>query len=124
MFGNIGPWELVLILLIALIVVGPGKLPDVARSLGKGLSEFRKVTMGVRKEFQEAVKLDDLDKPAPKDVPPNPLDSIPVKEEEVSVSAEVVEVKGDAGEAEETVADAVVAAEVEQEKITGDKSIN
>ncbi|HWQ74614.1 MAG TPA: twin-arginine translocase TatA/TatE family subunit [Syntrophomonas sp.] len=78
MFGNIGPWELILILLIALIVVGPGKLPDVARSLGKGLSEFRKVTSGVRKEFEDAVNLDDLTKPAPpKTVPPNPLDSIP-----------------------------------------------
>lgn len=78
MFGNIGPWELILILLIALIVVGPSKLPDVARSLGKGLSEFKKVTSGVRKEFEDAVNLDDLTKPAPpKTVPPNPLDSIP-----------------------------------------------
>ncbi|HZK87021.1 MAG TPA: Sec-independent protein translocase protein TatB [Syntrophomonas sp.] len=62
MFGNIGPWELILILLIALIVVGPGKLPDVARSLGKGLNEFKKATSGVRKEFEDAVKMDDLTK--------------------------------------------------------------
>jgi sec-independent protein translocase protein TatA len=62
MFGNIGPWELILILLIALIVVGPGKLPDVARSLGKGLNEFKKATSGMRKEFEDAVKMDDLTK--------------------------------------------------------------
>lgn len=124
MFGNIGPWELVLILLIALIVVGPGKLPDVARSLGKGLNEFKKVTTGVRKEFQDAVKLDDLNKPAPKDVPPNPLDSIPIKEEEVSVPAERMESTGDADEGEETGTESVVSVEDEQDKITGDKSVN
>jgi sec-independent protein translocase protein TatA len=123
MFGNIGPWELVLILLIALIVVGPGKLPDVARSLGKGLNEFKKVTTGVRKEFQDAVKLDDLNKPAPNDVPPNPLDSVPVKEEEVLVPEEVMESTGDA-EMEETGAESVVPSEDEQDKITGDKSVN
>jgi len=57
---NIGPWELGLILLVALIVVGPGKLPEVARAIGKGLHEFKKVTSGYKKEFQEA--LDDMDK--------------------------------------------------------------
>lgn len=124
MFGNIGPWELVLILLIALIVVGPGKLPDVARSLGKGLNEFKKVTTGVRKEFQDAVKLDDLNKPAPKDVPPNPLDSIPIKEEEVSVPAERMESTSNAAEGEETGTESVVSVEDEQDKITGDKSVN
>ncbi|HNX93033.1 MAG TPA: Sec-independent protein translocase protein TatB [Syntrophomonas sp.] len=124
MFGNIGPWELLLILLIALIVVGPGKLPDVARSLGKGLSEFKKVTTGVRKEFQDAVNLDDLNKPASKTVPPNPLDSIPVNEEEMSVPAEVIEDTGDDAAAEETGAELVVPAEDEQNIITDDKSVN
>ncbi|MEA1962130.1 MAG: twin-arginine translocase TatA/TatE family subunit [Bacillota bacterium] len=57
--GNIGPWELVFILLIALIVVGPGKLPEVAKSMGKGLNEFKKATSGVKKEFEDAVRLDD-----------------------------------------------------------------
>jgi len=57
--GNIGPWELVLILLIALIVVGPGKLPEVAKSLGKATREFKKATTGVQKEFQDAMKFDD-----------------------------------------------------------------
>lgn len=57
--GNIGPWELVLILLIALIVVGPGKLPDVAKSLGKAINEFKRSTSGVQKEFQDAIKFDE-----------------------------------------------------------------
>jgi TatA/E family protein of Tat protein translocase len=57
--GNIGPWELVFILAIALIVVGPGKLPEVAKSMGKAVNEFKKSTSGVKKEFENAMKLDD-----------------------------------------------------------------
>ena len=39
---NVGPWELILILVILLIIVGPGKLPQVGRSLGEALQNFRK----------------------------------------------------------------------------------
>ncbi|MEA1961050.1 MAG: twin-arginine translocase TatA/TatE family subunit [Bacillota bacterium] len=42
LIGNFGPWELVLILFIVLIVVGPGKLPQVGKSMGKALQNFRK----------------------------------------------------------------------------------
>ena len=57
--GNIGPWELVFILAMALIVVGPGKLPEVAKSMGKAVNEFKKSTSGVKKEFENAMKFDD-----------------------------------------------------------------
>ena len=40
---NVGPMELVLVLAVALIVLGPKKLPEVGRSLGRGLREFRLV---------------------------------------------------------------------------------
>ncbi|MDD3852353.1 MAG: twin-arginine translocase TatA/TatE family subunit [Syntrophomonadaceae bacterium] len=42
LIGNFGPWELALILLIVLIIVGPGKLPQVGQSMGKALQNFRK----------------------------------------------------------------------------------
>lgn len=57
-FPNIGAPELIVILIIALIVLGPGKLPDVAASLGKSVREFRKAAT----ETTDAVK---IDAPAP-----------------------------------------------------------
>lgn len=42
LIGNFGPWELILILAIVLIVVGPGKLPQVGQSIGKALQNFKK----------------------------------------------------------------------------------
>ena len=46
-FPNIGAPELIVILIIALVVLGPGKLPDVAASLGKSVREFRKAATDV-----------------------------------------------------------------------------
>ena len=57
--GNVGPWEVLIILLIALIVVGPGKLPEVAKGLGKAYNDFKKASSGVRQEIQNAINLDD-----------------------------------------------------------------
>lgn len=52
MFG-IGPWELVLILVIALVVFGPGKLPEVGKALGNGLKEFRRASEGLKEEVRK-----------------------------------------------------------------------
>ncbi|QGG46224.1 Sec-independent protein translocase protein TatB [Heliorestis convoluta] len=55
-FLNIGFPELMLILVLALIVFGPSKLPEIGRSIGKGLTEFRKVTEGVKSQMDDAMK--------------------------------------------------------------------
>jgi sec-independent protein translocase protein TatB len=53
MFG-IGPTELIVILVIALLVLGPKRLPDLASGLGKGLAEFRRATADINAELDEA----------------------------------------------------------------------
>ena len=50
MFG-IGLPELIIIMVIALIVIGPSKLPDLARALGKGMAEFRKATQEIKESL-------------------------------------------------------------------------
>ncbi|MBW2346646.1 MAG: twin-arginine translocase TatA/TatE family subunit [Deltaproteobacteria bacterium] len=67
MFG-IGMPELILIMVIALIVIGPSKLPDLARALGKGMAEFRKATQ----ELKESLDVEADLKAAKEDV----IDSI------------------------------------------------
>jgi len=53
MFG-IGPTELIVILIIALLVIGPKKLPELARTLGAGFAEFRRATSDITEEFDNA----------------------------------------------------------------------
>lgn len=51
---NIGPQELIVVLVVALVVVGPKRLPELARAIGRGLNEFRKI----QDEVKDMVKFD------------------------------------------------------------------
>ena len=55
MFG-IGMTELLVIFVIGLLVLGPKRLPELARSLGRGLAEFRRASLDVRKEFMDVAE--------------------------------------------------------------------
>jgi TatA/E family protein of Tat protein translocase len=61
-FFGMGPLEILLILIVGVIAFGPGRLPRMARNLGKGITAFKKATMDlttqVSKEFEELEKED------------------------------------------------------------------
>ncbi|NJD61758.1 MAG: twin-arginine translocase TatA/TatE family subunit [Deltaproteobacteria bacterium] len=64
MFG-IGFQEMILILVVVLIFFGPKRLPDLAKSLGKGLAEFKKASEEVKKGIDEAMKEEPAKEEAP-----------------------------------------------------------
>jgi TatA/E family protein of Tat protein translocase len=60
MFGSLGMPELILILVIALIVFGPKKLPEVGRSLGKAMREFKRTTEEIKGKFEEQINAEEF----------------------------------------------------------------
>jgi Tat protein translocase TatB subunit len=54
--GNLGGGELLVILLIALLVLGPDKLPGAARNIGRAMSEFRRMSSGFQAELRDALQ--------------------------------------------------------------------
>ncbi len=71
LFG-IGPIELLVILVLALIVFGPNKLPEIARSLGKALSELRRTSQEVTNTVMRELDVDSEPEKAPKPPPKIP----------------------------------------------------
>ncbi len=64
MFGPIGMPELIVIFVIALIIFGPRKLPELGKSLGKSLGEFKRASNDLRHTLEEEIRVEDV-KPAP-----------------------------------------------------------
>lgn len=56
MFGSIGGTELILILIIALIIFGPRKLPELGKSLGRGIAEFRKASYEFKNTLEREIE--------------------------------------------------------------------
>ncbi len=60
MFGGIGTWEILIILLVALLVFGGKQLPQVAKGIGRGLRDFQKATQDAKDEIQKIMDDDEL----------------------------------------------------------------
>ena len=87
MFGSLGLPEILFILVLALLVFGPRKLPEVGRTIGRALGEFRRATGDLKRSLDREMTLDAT--PAPR--PPA---------EDSSPSSEPVAGEGEGGEAE------------------------
>jgi sec-independent protein translocase protein TatA len=83
MFGSIGMPELIIIFVIALIIFGPRKLPELGRSLGKSLSEFKRASNELRQTLDEEIRVEQQQPPPqqpqtpPKAAEPRPSDAVP-----------------------------------------------
>lgn len=69
---QIGPLEILTVAVLALVVFGPQRLPEIARNIGKAINEMRRVTADMRSELREGMSTGDLDE----DEPPEPAKPI------------------------------------------------
>jgi sec-independent protein translocase protein TatA len=72
MFGNIGMPELIIIFVIALIIFGPRKLPELGRSLGKSINEFKRASNELRNTLDEEIRVEEA-RSTERQRPPEPV---------------------------------------------------
>ncbi len=92
MFGPLGGPELLLVFVIALIIFGPRKLPELGKSLGKSIAEFKRASNELRNTLEEEIRVDEQRQksaaaPLPAASPTPPLSAVP-NEAEAAVHAE------------------------------------
>ena len=99
MFGPIGVWEMVIILVIALIVFGPRKLPELGRSLGKSLGEFKRASNELRNTLDEEIRVEERRPPKAAAPKPGPAGApAPVEAQDVTEPAAAEPTGPDAAE--------------------------
>jgi TatA/E family protein of Tat protein translocase len=84
MFGSIGMSELVVIFVIALVVFGPRRLPELGRTLGRTMSEFKRATTELQQTFEREVDLDAARSASSSPAPASTPASAPVAPSEFS----------------------------------------
>ena len=93
MFGTLGGQEILLILVLALIVFGPRKLPEMGKSMGKMLAEFRKASNDFKRTIEEEVEAEKIrdevaSSPPPAELTGAPEPTVPRDSGEAEVTAE------------------------------------
>jgi sec-independent protein translocase protein TatA len=85
MLGSIGMPELIIIFVIALIIFGPRKLPELGRSLGKSLAEFKRASNELRNTLEEEIRLEEqkpkVEEPRSKTEPSQTAEASPASTE-------------------------------------------
>lgn len=97
MFGSIGMPELIIIFVIALIIFGPRKLPELGRSLGKSINEFKKASNELRSTLDEEIRLEEQ-RSTDRQRPPEPARPEPARPEPVAPEADAQPVHRASGE--------------------------
>jgi TatA/E family protein of Tat protein translocase len=84
MFGGLSMWEILVIMAIALIIFGPRKLPELGRTIGQSLAQFRKASEDFKRSWEEEITLEEkrLSRPAPR-----PWEENTIEEQSVSQPA-------------------------------------
>ena len=81
MLGSIGMPELIIIFVIALIIFGPRKLPELGKSLGKSLAEFKRASNELKNTLDEEIRTEErrsAERQEPPRVPAAPVDIVPI----------------------------------------------
>ncbi|MGH2938485.1 MAG: Sec-independent protein translocase subunit TatA/TatB [Solirubrobacterales bacterium] len=86
MLGNIGPLEIIVVLVIALIVFGPKRLPELGNSLGKGIREFKESVTGENKDDDDDDDVKAISASNATATPVEPSTTHRVEEDEVKVA--------------------------------------
>ena len=90
MFGSLGMPELIVIFVIALIIFGPRKLPELGRSLGKSIAEFKRASNELKSTLEEEIRLEEQKQKLAEGVTRAIMTSLGYGEESVSVSLEEI----------------------------------
>lgn len=105
MFGSLGFPEIAFILILALLLFGPRRLPEIGRTVGKSLAEFRKASNDLRRTLENEVALDEPKKPTTPATRPGSAPPVPRGAAELAAPKEAAAADGaDAAPAGEPVA--------------------
>jgi TatA/E family protein of Tat protein translocase len=122
MFGSLGVPELLLIFVVILIVFGPRRIPEIGRTLGKALGEFRKATDDLKSTIEREVRIEELKK-----ITPPTLESFMTPSESIARNDAAAtdatadgssEVLGSSSSSEEAVSDAATPSSPEESQGT------